>query len=181
MEYVALLRGINVGGKNLVKMAELRAEFEELGFDDVATYIQSGNVLFRAPRQSTKTLAAKLESELSERFSLKLKVVLLSESQLRGVIDGAPPGFGDADYRDDVIFVRAPLTVKKAVSVLETREGIDRMWPGKGVVYYSRLDARASGSRLSKFASSPEYKNVTVRNWRTTAKLLALMDARAET
>jgi uncharacterized protein (DUF1697 family) len=65
IQYLALLRGINVGGKNLVKMPDLRAAFEEVGFTEVATYIQSGDVLFRAPRQRREELAARTESELS--------------------------------------------------------------------------------------------------------------------
>ena len=178
VEYLALLRGINVGGKNLVKMAELRAAVEDLGFDDVATYIASGNLLFRAPRQKREELASRLESELSGRFGLEIKVVLLTAAQLRGVVDGAPRGFGAKTRLSDVMFVRKPLTVRKAFDVLEIREGIDRAWTGTGVIYYSRLAAKASGSRLSRFAARPEYKNVTVRSWSSTTKLLALMDER---
>src|SRR5688572_7314231 len=87
--YLALLRGVNVGGKSLVKMADLRAAFERMGLVEVATYIQSGNVLFRAPRQKGKELAARIESELHRRLGTKLRVVLLTEAQLRGVVEGA--------------------------------------------------------------------------------------------
>jgi uncharacterized protein (DUF1697 family) len=79
VRYLALIRGINVGGMNLVKMADLRAMFENLGFADVATYIQSGNVLFRAPKERRDELAARIESELSRRFGTELKVVLLTD------------------------------------------------------------------------------------------------------
>jgi uncharacterized protein (DUF1697 family) len=178
VQYLALLRGINVGGKNLVKMADLREAVERMGHGDVATYIASGNVLFRAPRQKREQLAERIESGLSRRFGTEVKVVLLTEAQLNGVIEGAPRGFGADGYLCDVLFVRKPLTISKALAVIETREGIDRVWPGKGVLYFSRLAAKASGSRLSKFASRPEYKNVTVRSWTTAGKLLALMDSR---
>jgi uncharacterized protein (DUF1697 family) len=79
-----------------------------------------------------------------------------------------------------VIFVRSPLTVRKAFGRMEMKEGVDRAWPGKSVVYFSRLAAKASSSRLSRFAGLPEYKSVTVRSWATAQKLLALMDSRAE-
>ena len=179
VQYLALLRGINVGGNNLVKMADLRAVFEAMGFADVATFIASGNVLFRAPRQKREALAARLESALSQHFGIELKVVLLTEAQLKSVVAGAPPGFGAETHRCDVIFVRNPLTAKRAFAVVEVREGIDGAWPGKGVVYYSRLAAKASGSRLSKVASVPEYKNMTIRSWSTATKLQALMETRA--
>ena len=179
VQYLALLRGINVGGKNLVKMAELRDNFEDMGFDGVATYIQSGNVLFRAPRQKREDLAALVESELSRRFGIELKVVLLTEAQLKGVVDAAPRRFGADTHLSDVLFVRRPLTAKKAFSLVEMREGVDRAWAGKGVVYYSRLASKASGSRLSKFVALPEYKNTTIRSWSTVTKLRALMESRA--
>ena len=177
--YVALLRGINVGGKNLVKMDDLRAAFESMGFADVATYIASGNVLFRAPRQRREELAARIESELG-RFGNELKVVLLSEAQLKAVVEGAPRGFGGDAHLWDVVFVRKPLTVKKAFCEVEIRDGVDRAWPGRGVLYFSRLAAKATSSRLNKVASLPEYKNMTIRSWSTTTKLPALMESRVE-
>jgi uncharacterized protein (DUF1697 family) len=176
--YLALLRGINVGGKNLIKMADVREAFEQLEFADVTTFIASGNVLFGAPRQKREELAARIESALSARFGTDLKVVLVTEAQLKSVVEGAPPGFGADTHRCDVIFLRAPLTARRAFAVLETREGIDEAWAGKGVIYYSRLAARASGSRLSKVVALSEYQDMTIRSWSTTTKLLALMDSR---
>ena len=179
VQYLALLRGINVGGKNAVAMAELREEFEELGFADVATYINSGNVLFRGKREKMETLSARIEKALTKRFKIDLKVVVLTEAQMRKVVADAPKDAGHADYRWDAIFVRKPLTVKKVLGLIDLKEGVDRAWAGKGVVYFSRLDSKASSSRLSKFAGMPEYKDVTVRNWNSTTKLLKLMDERA--
>lgn len=179
IQYLVLLRGVNVGGKNLVKMADLRTTFEEMGFDEVSTYIQSGNVLFRAPRQKRAELAAGIESALSKRFGTELKVVLLTAAELRAVVEGAPRGFGAESHLSDVIFLRKPLTVKKTMGLIEIRDGVDRAWAGKGVVYFSRLAAKASGSRLSKLAARPEYREMTVRNWSTTKKLLARMESRA--
>jgi uncharacterized protein (DUF1697 family) len=179
-QYLALLRGVNVGGKNLVKMADLRAAFEEMGFVGVATYIASGNVLFRAPRQRSEELAARIESELTRRFGIELKVVLLTEAQLRAVVENAPRGFGAKSHLWDVVFVRKPLTVEKAFGVVEIREGVDRAWAGKGVLYFSRLAAKATGSRINKIASRPEYKHMTIRSWSTTTKLLALMESRGD-
>jgi uncharacterized protein (DUF1697 family) len=178
VQYLALLRGINVGGKNLVRMADLRAAFEEMGFGEVATYIQSGNVLFRAPRQKRDELAARIESELSRRFGAELRAVLLTDAQLRGVIDGAPRGFGADTHLCDVIFLRKPLTVKRAFGLVETRDGVDSAWAGKGVLYFSRLASKAASSRLSKVVALPEYQDMTIRSWSTTTKLHALMDSR---
>jgi uncharacterized protein (DUF1697 family) len=94
------------------------------------------------------------------------------------VVDGAPGGFGADTHKCDVIFLRHPLTAKRALSVVETREGVDSAWAGRGVLYFSRVAAKASGSRLSRVAAQPEYRNMTIRNWRTTGKLLELIESR---
>lgn len=180
LQQLALIRGINVGGKNLIRMVDLRAAFEEFGYGEVRTYIQTGNVFFRAPRQKRAELSRKLETQLSERFGTELKVVVLSEPRLRSVVESAPPGFGGEDHRCDAIFLRPPLSVAKALAAVETRDEIDAVWTGPEVLYYSRLTARASGSRLSNFVMTPEYKNVTIRSWGTVRKLEAMLDARSD-
>ena len=181
VQYLALLRGINVGGKNTVAMAELRDEFERMGLDEVATYINSGNVLFRAPRQGAAKLAARIEKALTKRFGIDLKVVLQTEAQLRAVVDAAPGRreYGTDRFRSDVIFLRKPLTPAKAMRPVELKEGVDRVWKGRGVLYFSRLDAKRTASRMGKIVGTPEYQDMTIRSWSTTKKLLALMDDRA--
>jgi uncharacterized protein (DUF1697 family) len=176
--YVALLRGINVGGNNLIRMADLRACLEADGFDDVRTYIQSGNVVFTASGSSA-TLTARLERTLSKEFGYEATVAVRSARQFRAIVDGAPEGFG-ADrerYRSDVIFLMPPLTPARAIADVPTREGVDRAWTGPAVLYFERLAARASQSRLSKIVSLPIYRSLTIRNWATTCKLLEMVEA----
>ena len=92
--YVALLRGINVGGKNLIKMAALAACFEEHGYGDVVTYIQSGNVVFTA-RGSGAALTREVEAMLAATFDhYEASVVIRSRTQLRAIVDRAPEGYG---------------------------------------------------------------------------------------
>ena len=181
VQYLALLRGINVGGKNLIDMSELRGFFEGLGFEDVATYINSGNVLFRAPRQALGPLSERIERELTKRVGRETRAVVLTEARLRGIVEDAPdqPGFGGADHRTDAIFLFPPLTPAKAFRVIELKQGVDRAWRGKGVVYFTRLAAKATSSRMSRIVGTPEYQDMTIRSWGTTTKLLALMDERS--
>ena len=177
-QYLALLRGINVGGKNIIKMADLKACFEDMGFSGVATYIQSGNVLFKSPEKDKTKLANKIEKTLSGRFDYKSRLVVVTHEQLQEVVKGAPRGFGrDADqYRYDVIFLREPLTAEDAMKDVSTREGVDTAHAGKHVLYFSRLTSRASQSRLTRIISLPVYQDMTIRNWGTTTRLLALME-----
>jgi uncharacterized protein (DUF1697 family) len=177
--YVALLRGINVGGKNLIKMPALKACFEANGFEDVATYIQSGNVLFTSPAIPSADLTRRIERMLAEAFDYVPTVVVRNRKQMRAIVDRAPKRFGaePATYRYDVIFLKEPLAAKVALKSVPTKPGVDEAHAGTGVLYFSRLDARAAQSRLSKIVSSPIYPSVTIRNWNTTTKLLTLMES----
>jgi len=177
--YVALLRGINVGGANLIPMTMLRASFETLGFRDVTTYIQSGNVLFRAKRSDVRRLSIRIERALGDEFDYAATIVLRSHAQMKAIVAGAPKGFGQSPtlYRYDVVFVKEPLVATEVLPTIKTRDGVDTAHAGDGVIYFSRLVARASQSYLPKLVSMPVYKQLTIRNWNTTTKLLALMDA----
>lgn len=179
--YVALLRGINVGGKNLISMAELRAELTSAGYVGVETYIQSGNVVFEsdAPRSG---LEESLESLLAERLGCPVLVLVRSHRQLANVVARAPDGFGaDRDTRlCDVVFLKSPLTSAQAMRVVSLREGVDRVWTGPGVLYFERLAERRSQSQFSRIVGTPQYQRMTVRNWATTTKLLSMLDDRRD-
>jgi uncharacterized protein (DUF1697 family) len=168
-----------VGGKNLIRMSDLQTCFEEQGFDDVATYIQSGNVSFDAGRTSAAALTERVERMLSTTFGYEASVAIRSRSQMRAIVEDAPDGFGaEPDrFRYDVIFLMPPFTSHTAMPLVPTREGVDRAWPGNGVLYFSRLTSRATQSRLSKVVSLPIYQRMTIRNWNTTVKLRELVDA----
>jgi uncharacterized protein (DUF1697 family) len=175
---VALLRGINVGGKNLIRMSDLVACFERHGFHSVMTYIQSGNVLFESPQSSSARLADQIEAMLGAAFGYNATVVVQTRKQLRKVIEDAPESFGahPARYRYDVVYLRPPLTGATAIESVPTREGVDQAYAGPGVLYFSRLISKASQSRLSRIISMPIYQRMTIRNWNTTVKLLQMMD-----
>jgi uncharacterized protein (DUF1697 family) len=175
--FVALLRGINVGGKNRILMADLVASFEAAGYRDVRTLIQSGNVVFRAGRADIAALSDAIEQMLADAFGYGATIVLRDHEAMRAVVDAAPPGFGgDPDHdRYDVFFLMPPLTPDEVLGTLTIKEGVDAAWAGPGVVYHSRVVARASESRLSRLVSHPVYPRITIRNWNTTTKILSMM------
>jgi uncharacterized protein (DUF1697 family) len=180
-QYLALLRGINVGGNNIIRMIDLKRCFEDMAFTDVTTYIQSGNVLFKSDIQDKTSLVKSIEIALSGTFNYKSRVVATTHAHLKEVVENAPPYFGkDADaYRYDVIFLKEPLTPAEAMKRISTKQGVDSADAGNGVIYFSRLTSMAAQSYLSKIVSLPLYQNMTIRNWNTTTKLLALMEKRA--
>src|SRR5262245_56665278 len=114
--YLALLRGINVGGNNIIKMADLKAHCEVTGCSDVRTYIQSGNVIFSSS-ESKAGLTKKLESALSKKFGSESRIVLITQKELEDTVKKAPKGFGEKpdQYRYDVLFVKEPLTSQEAM------------------------------------------------------------------
>jgi len=178
--YVILIRGINVGGKNPVPMAGLKACLEELGCTGVVTYIASGNAIVKSAL-SAPELKAQIEATLPQRFQLDselIKVLILTPTQLQAVIDHKPTGFGEQPdkYHSDAIFL-IDIEPEQALTVFNPRAGVDQVWPGHGVIYFQRLSARRTESRLSKIVGTPAYKCMTIRNWNTTTKLLELLKA----
>lgn len=177
--YVILLRGINVGGKNKVPMLALRQCLEELGFFNVSTYIASGNVILHASEPVVQ-IQSKIEKTLPKVFKLDselIKVLVLSRKQLQAVIDNRPKGFGDQPekYHSDAIFLMG-VDVTEAMTAFNPREGVDKVWPGDGVIYSQRLSSMRTQSRLSKIAGTPFYKSMTIRSWNTTSKLLNILE-----
>ncbi len=176
--YVILLRGINVGGKNKVPMAQLRHHLEAQGFAAVETYIQSGNVILKSPLDP-ETLGKQIETMLSSVFELDsptIRVLVLTRAQLQAVVANKPEGFGEEpeQYHSDVIFLIG-IDAAQALRVFDPREGVDKVWAGAGVIYSQRLSAQRTKSRLSKIAAAPVYQAMTIRNWNTTTKLLDML------
>ncbi len=177
--YLVLLRGINVGGRNKVPMAPLRAMLEELGYSDVSTYIASGNVLLRSD-ESPATIKERIEAALPRAFTLDselVAVLVLSHDQLRAVVERKPEGFGEQPdtYHSDAIFLMG-IDAATALTAFDPRPDVDRVWPGDGVVYSQRLSAERTKSRLGKIVASPLYRSMTIRSWTTSLALLALLD-----
>lgn len=177
--YVVLFRGINVGGKNKIPMAGLKQCLEDLGFTDVTTYIQSGNVILRSDLEAS-TVKKHIEAILPEKFKLDsslISVLVLTHTQLKAIIEGKPDGFGDQPdtYHSDAIFLMG-IAPNEALSVFSPREGVDMIWPGNGVIYSQRLSALRTKSRLNRIIGTPAYKFMTIRNWRTTVTLLDMLN-----
>ena len=183
MRYLVLLRGINVGGRNLVPMAPLRQLLEELGYSEVVTYIASGNVILSSDR-APGDIKGEIEEALPRTFRLDselIAVLVLTRAQLRAVIDQKPEGFGEHPdtYHSDAILLIGT-DAGTAIQAFDPRVGVDSIWPGDGVIYSQRLSAQRTKSRLSRVMGTPAYKSMTIRSWATMLALLRLVDAPAD-
>lgn len=176
---MVLLRGINVGGKNKIPMSDLKKCLEGLGFSNVSTYIASGNVILKS-NKCAEDIKAQIEEALPENFKLNnefIKVLVLTRDQFQSVIDNKPKGFGEQPekYHSDAIFLMG-IDSAQAMPVFDPREGVDKVWPGDGVIYSQRLSSQRTKSRLSKIMGTPIYRSMTIRNWNTTTRLLKMLD-----
>jgi uncharacterized protein (DUF1697 family) len=176
--FLALLRGINVGGNNIIKMIDLQQCFVNLGFTEVTTYIQSGNVIFSSAENDPSVLTSKIEKALSLSFGYQSKVVLVSQESLIKVIELAPEGFGKENekYKYDVVFFKEPVTAESAIDDIKSRKDVDIVVAANDVIYFSRLKSRPGQSYLSKIILLPIYKFMTIRNLNTTLKLYELIN-----
>jgi uncharacterized protein (DUF1697 family) len=175
VRYVILLRGVNVGGASKVPMVRLRSLLAE-DYDDVATYIASGNILLSSER-TAEEVADHLDELLQANFELTALVrsLVLDAETYQGILDAAPAGFG-ADpetYRYDVGFYMG-VTASDVEPYLDAHPEVDVNVVGERAFYHRRVKALASRSRLGKIVGTPIYASLTIRGWGTTAKLAEL-------
>jgi len=172
--YIALLRGINVGGQNLIKMEALKQCFVAMGFSEVKTYIQSGNVIFKTQQIDKTALIEIIENQLLKTFSVEIKTALFTANEWMEIIKNAPENFGTEPdkFRYDVWFLLPSITVDEIVPNVRLREGVDSLYAKGNALYTTRLTVEMNKSHLAKNIQMPFYKHVTIRNWNTTTKLL---------
>jgi uncharacterized protein (DUF1697 family) len=177
-KYLVLFRGVNVGGKNKVVMAQLREYLKELGYKNVSTYINSGNAIIESDKKLPE-ITKKIEMTLPKKFKLDselIKIFVFTPADIQEVIKKAPPKFGEEPnlYHTDIIFYNG-ISEKEALSVFKPNPDVDKIWTGPNVVYSQRLSAKRIKSSLSKIVGTTEYKQMTIRTWNTVNKLHNLM------
>ena len=178
MIYIALLRGVNVGGKAMVSMNELKACFENLDFSDVKTYINSGNVLFRTDRVGVGTLTKEIETCLSEQFGLSIKVLLKTHDQLKALAARIPKDWvNDAETKCDVMFLWPEVDRAEVLEQIPSNPDIETIRYVSGAVLWCINRKFASKTRVTRIIGTPLYAQMSIRNCNTVRKLLALAEA----
>lgn len=173
--YVGLLRGINVGGKNKLPMTDLAAMFVAAGCADVQTFIQSGNVIFKASAALAKRVPGLVAASISERFGYRTPVVLRSADQLREAIEANPFLQAGADEGSLHLMFLAELPSAAAVAALDPDRSPGDSYVVRGRDIYLRLISAADTKLTNAYFDSKLATISTARNWRTTTKLLELM------
>ncbi len=173
--FVALLRGINVGGNNLIRMTDLKKAVEQCGFKNVRTHIQSGNVIFEYG-DGARGVSKKLEACLSKTFGTDLRAIVKTREELGSILEQVPREWKSGNgFRCYIAFARGPATARDIMEAAQPRKGIDFMKTGDGVLYmWTRLSG-ITKSGFSRLIGKPVYKNITIRNYATTQKIFNLM------
>ncbi|HVF53713.1 MAG TPA: DUF1697 domain-containing protein [Actinomycetota bacterium] len=177
MVYVALLRGINVGGKNKVDMKQLKAAFEDVGMTSVRTYINSGNVIFSSTVRSRTRLAEALEGVIEKTFGFKVAVLVRDLKSMKAVVKALPKTWvNDATMKCDVMFLWDDVAKASVVEELTIKPDIEDVKYVSGALLWRVDKKNVTRSGLMKLAGTPLYKRMTIRNCNTTRKLLELME-----
>lgn len=177
MIYLALLRGINVGGQNKVEMARLRSMFEKLGSTQVRTFINSGNVIFEDERKAGE-LRDLIEEAIAEEFGFPVRIVVRDIDEVTAVEKAIPAAWtDDTVMRCYVMFLWEDVDEPAILERVIVKEGIDdvKYVPGAIIWRVDRADINRSG--MSRLVSDALYKSMSIRNSNTVRKLAGLMKA----
>ena len=176
--YLAFLRGINVSGKNKVEMARLKEGFEGLGFGEVKTYLNSGNVAFSSGRNDCGRFSEEIESMIEGQFCLKVPVFVISKEELEDILNRAPGWWGNEDKAiyDNLIFVMPPAASADVCREIgEPKEGLEKIEVYGNAIFWSfdRKDYQKT-NWWPKTASAGVKNKITIRTAGTVRKILGL-------
>lgn len=178
MVFVALLRGINVGGNNKIDMKLLKRTFEGLGLSDVATYINTGNIIFTDDTRSAQELAGELEEAITRDFGLSIKVMIRTIDEIKTIMDKLPADWtNDAGMKSDVLYLWDEINEESVLDQLSLNPDVDRALYVSGAILWSYDRENAGRSGMNKIIGTKVYRQVTVRNVNTARKIYELMKA----
>ena len=175
MKYVAFLRGINVGGKNKIKMETLREICAAIGFENVKTYINSGNLVFETAKIDDKNLAEKIEKAIEKEFGLQIKTIVRSIAEIENIVKNNP---FDGQFENDkdlhVFFLDEELPDEKRETLLSNNNE-NEQFAVRGREIFCLLKISVLDSLIGKDYIAKKLKiPSTARNWRTVNKVLEL-------
>lgn len=175
-KYIALLRGINVGGHKKIKMADLRTYLQELPFEAVQTYIQSGNIVFESSQGNPADLEKQIHDKIFEKCGFEVAIIVRTPAELKEIIAACPYSPENGQPLKQIYFTllaNQPATV--AVEALKSFNCDPELWEIKGTTLYSFAANGAAKSKLNNSILEQKLKvTATTRNWNTMNKLLAM-------
>ena len=177
MKYVLLLRGINVGGKNKVVMSDLKDMISKLGYENVITYINSGNIIFES--NDKKEIVKEKISQMLDTFSFPINKVILTQEEYLDEISNLPEWWSEELFRRDVLFYSDEVdysTMKERIKMMPLNDEMVHF--GKRAIFWGKFNEKnyLNTSYHKYLIKEPFYKYITIRNGRTFMKIIELLD-----
>lgn len=177
MVYVALLRGINVGGNHKVDMKTLKKVFEDIGLQDVKTYINSGNVIFKTSKGSKEILVKRLEVAIEKEFKFYIKVLIKDFNEIKEIVNALPNEWlNNNKMKCDVMFLWEDVDKKEVLKELIIKPDIDDVKYVSGAILWRVDRDKVTKSGMLKIIGTNLYKQMTIRNCNTLRKILSIMN-----
>lgn len=175
---VVLLRGVNVGGKSRVVMSELKSHLMAAGYEQVLTYINSGNIILQTDK-SADEVSQEVSEIIDSQFAVQCDVVVISRDDYLSIIASAPSWWGHIEgWKHNALLVIPPTTVTEVFEGIgELKDDIEKVHAGLGVLYQSMSFDQFGKTTTGKLANSPIYKRLTIRNYNTVKKLVELLNS----
>ncbi len=181
MIYLALLRGINVGGNNKVDMRDLSSALSQAGLNKVTTYINTGNIIFESPNLTSKDLERIVHDVILDKFNLDIKVLVKSHNEIRAATQAIPDYWvNNPDMRCDVMFLWDGYNSEAVISSIQINKDVDNLIYSDGVLIWQIQRSDYRKSKMNKLIGTDIYKNITVRNCNTVRKILDKMNERTD-
>ena len=177
MKYIALLRGINISGKNKIAMKELKQEFENLGYKEVITYLNSGNVVFASDIDDKTKIKNNIQIMIKDKFNLEIPVFIITSQELEELINHSPDWWGkeNKEIYDNIIFIIPPTTYKEVFNTIGSPNEYEKIQEYKNNIFWSfDLKNYRKSNWWSKTASTEISNSITIRTANTMKKILEI-------
>ena len=178
MKYIALLRGINISGKNKISMSELKLELEKNKYQNVSTYLNSGNVIFECDMSNEKIIMQDIHEIIKTKFNLEIPIYIINELKLENILNNAPKWWGtdDKEIYDNLIFIIPPAKYEEVYNAIgEPKENIEKIKEYNNSIFWSYdLKNYRKSNWWVKTASTYIKDKITIRTANTMRKILEI-------
>lgn len=178
MKYIALLRGINISGKNKISMAELKKEFEDNNYKNAITYLNSGNVIFECSMDNKETIREEIYKMVKNKFNLDIPIFIISALELEDILNNKPKWWGtdNKDIYDNLIFIIPPTKYEEVYNAVGSpKEDLEKIKEYNNSIFWSYdLKNYRKSNWWSKTASTYIKDKITIRTANTMKKILEI-------
>lgn len=178
IKYIVLLRGVNISGKNKISMAELKSELKQLKYENIITYLNSGNAIFETSIEDKKLIKENIEKMIKEKFGFDIPIFIMIKSELEDLLNNQPEWWGldNKEIYNNIIFIIPPTKYEEVYYTLgKPKEGLEKVQEYKNNIFWSyNLKYYRKTNWWSKTASTNIANTITIRTANTMKKVLEL-------